>query len=543
MRLSSIFTPICICVGVVSRVLAVTTNGTNMVYGFDSIPTSPDLQWVPCFDDFTCANLEVPIDYEDPTLGTTSIAFIKLRGENATDDAQSILINPGGPGGSGVDMLLTYRANAGPIFGSQYNAISFDPRGVNNSGLVFDCFAGNSAAKTALVRLHTPGRVNASTESIINQYYSATILGEWCDVAVRENSPYGYYVTTPAVVRDMITFIEAEAESIGKPKADAKLWFYGLSYGTIIGTTFASQFPDRVGRMILDGVVDVEQYYTNTWRDNVVQDDEMVNSFAKFCYQAGPNNCLFWGPSAENITNRLDRIMLQLEQEPIPLSGLDTGKLPTLVTVSDLKGYILSAGYEPLVYFPLLADTLVNVERGNVSTLAGVVESFGQFPDADNIIRCADTYTRNKLVTLDAYREYVEFTTSKSRYVGDIYPTSNDIVTCRGFHHNLPDSMTFQGPLPPTSNGTAFPILFASNTIDPITPIVGARKMAEGFPGSVVLTQEAVGHTVANQGGSPCYFNYLHAYLAGTMPPPHVTCPIDRVPFIDGGVMAVVEGT
>ncbi|KAI0376049.1 alpha/beta-hydrolase, partial [Hypomontagnella monticulosa] len=529
---------VCSGIIIIPFTLASTEDGRDMTYSFDSIQASPLLQWVPCYDDFTCARLEVPIDYTDASIGTTSIAFIKLAGSNATDDAESILINPGGPGGSGIDTLLTYgRANAEQIFGAQYNYVSFDPRGVSRSGLSFSCFGNDTDARIAFARIHRSGIANASDSSIERIYYSSPIYGDWCDRAIQQSNPHGYYVTTPAVVRDMLTFIEAEAESFGKPKTSAKLWFYGLSYGTVIGTTFASLFPDRVGRMILDGVVDVEEYYTNYWKAQIALGDEMVDSFATFCYQAGSNNCSFWGPSAQNITNRLDSIMLQLEREPIPLSGLDTGKPPTLATIADLEGLILSAGYEPLLSFPQLADALSELERGNASALGGIVDRFSTFADASSIIKCADTSGRNKLATVDDFRDYAEYAAAASKYIGSVYPVALDTIICAGFRSVLvPDSMVWKGPLPPSSNGTSFPILFTSNTLDPITPLVSAQRMSEYFKGSVLLVQEAVGHTVANQRGSTCYFNHIHAYLAGIVPPANITCPMEYVPFRDTGV-------
>lgn len=354
----------------------------------------------------------------------------------------------GGPGGSGIDTLISYRSDAGKIFGEQYNFVSFDPRGVNNSGLALDCFSGNVEAKAAFTRIHRSGSTNTSSTVLETQYYATSIIGEWCNHAVQEKSPYSYYVTTPAVTRDIITYIEAEAESSGKPRADAKLWYYGLSYGTVIGTTFAVMFPERIGRLILDGVVDAEEYYTNNWRSNIAQDDEMVASFASFCHEAGSGNCSFWGPSPENITCRLDNIISQLEHEPVPLSGVDTNSIPTLATSSDLKALILSAGYEPLISFPQLADVLSEFERGNATGLGGVVQRFGGFSDASNMIKCADTYTRNKVVTIGEWKEYVEYTTAESRYVGDIYPIGGDTIACRGFRPNLPDSMIYQGRFP-----------------------------------------------------------------------------------------------
>ncbi|KAF7183976.1 hypothetical protein CNMCM7691_004466 [Aspergillus felis] len=402
----------------------------GMVYGFENV---------------TAPKLEVPLDYSNTGLGTTSIAFIKLAGKNATAESPSIVINPGGPGGSGVDLLLMYRTVAGQMFGEHYNFVSFDPRGVNNSDLRLDCFSGKSEARLAFRRLHSTGATNISSTSLEEQYYSSSIYGEWCNNAVDNESPHAYYVTTPAVAHDLLTFIEAEAEVAGQSPADAKLWCYGVSYGTVIGSTFASMFPDRVGRMILDGVVNAEQYYNNEWRDNVDQMDEAMKQFSSFCHSAGPGKCSFWGPTPANITARLDGILHQLQNHPVPVSGVQNRDLPTLVTYSDLKALFLNTIYAPLKNFPVMADILRQLERGDVSALAGMFDGLNSISDARLAIQCADSYRRNRLTTMEEFQSYVGYTISKSKYIGDIYPIYQENILCRSFRPKLPDNMVVQG--------------------------------------------------------------------------------------------------
>ncbi|KAJ5170206.1 Alpha/Beta hydrolase protein [Penicillium coprophilum] len=511
-------------------------HGLGMVYGFDNIEPSSNLTWTPCFDDFTCSRLEVPLDHSNRSLGTTSLAFIKLAGKNATFESPSIVLIPGGPGGSGVDLLLTYRSLVGQIFGEQYNFVSFDPRGVNNSNLNLDCFSGNVEARLAFNRLHNTGATDISSTSIEEQYYSSSIYGEWCNNAVEKESPHGYYVTTPAVAHDLLTFIEAEAEVAGQSPSDARLWCYGISYGTVIGSTFASMFPDRVGRMVLDGVINTEQYYNNDWRDNVDQMDEAMKKFSSFCHSAGPKKCSFWGPTPAHIMARMDGIIHQLQHHPVPVSAVQTRDLPTLVTLSDLKALFLNTIYAPLAKFPAMADALHQLERGDASALVGMFDGLTSTSDARLVIQCADSYHRNKLTTIEEFRSYIEYTSSKSKYTGDIYPIFLDTILCKSFRPRLPDSMVVQGPISELKAPTSFPILFASNTVDPITPLKSARKMSSRFTGSVLLLQEAVGHTVIDQGASNCYFGHVQAYLQGIVPPFGITCPQQHIPFIDNPV-------
>ncbi|KAG9255083.1 uncharacterized protein F5Z01DRAFT_621029 [Emericellopsis atlantica] len=466
----------------------------GMAYGFDTIEPSPNLTWTPCFDDFTCSRLEVPLDYSNRSLGTTSIAFIKLAGKNATIESPSIVIIPGGPGGSGVDLILENWFLAAQAFGDQYNIVSFDPRGVNNSGPNLDCFSGDTEARSAFLRLYSTGATNVSSTSLEEQYYSSSIYGEWCNDAVENESPHGYFVTTPASARDLLTFTEAEAELAGRPPSDAKLWSYGISYGTVVGATFASMFPDRVGRMILDGVLDAEHYYNNDWRDNVNQMDEAMGEFSTLCHSAGPGKCSFWGPTPANITAIMDALILQLQNHPVPISGVQSQELPALVTYSDLKALFLQTRYNPPALFPVMADILHKLEQGDASPLVGSFDGLNSISDARLAIMCADSYRNNKLTSIEAFQSFVEDTSSESKYIGDIWPIFQANLLCRSFRPHLPDSMMVQEPINGHGNkSSSFPIMFASNTIDPVSPLKSARAMSSRFAGSVLLLQEAVG--------------------------------------------------
>lgn len=341
---------------------------------------------------------------------------------------------------------------AGQIFGEQYNVVSFDPRGVNNSGLSLDCFSGNAEARSAFNQLHRTGATNTSSTSLEEQYYTSSIYGDWCNDAVDNGSPHGYHVTTPAVAHDLLTFIEAEAELAGQSPSDAKLWCYGISYGTIVGATFASMFPARVGRMILDGVLNAEQYYDNDWRDVLDQMDETMEKFSSFCHSAGPETCSFWGSTPADITARIDGIIHQLQSHPVPVSGAQSLDLPTLVTYSDLKALFINTAYRPLASFPAMADILNQVEGGNVSALAGTFDGLGITSDARLAIQCADSYRRNRLTTIERFKSYVEYTAFKSKYMGDIYPLYVETILCRSFRPQLSDSMVVQGRQPSSSS-------------------------------------------------------------------------------------------
>lgn len=237
----------------------------------------------------------------------------------------------GGPGGSGVGLVLSNTLALTQLVGTQYNLIGFDPRGVNNSGPVVDCFPNNPGTRAAFESNFFSDVSNASSTSIEIQYYAADFFGTWCTEAIRHQNGTGQYVSTPAVAQDMLSCITAEQKAA---EANAKLWYYGVSYETVLGATFASLFPDHVGRLVLDGVFDAEDYYNLGWKTNLFQTDEALSTFSTFCYQSGPQNCSFWGPSAQNITDRLDNILAELKYNPILVLGLQPGSTPGLAILT-----------------------------------------------------------------------------------------------------------------------------------------------------------------------------------------------------------------
>lgn len=170
------------------------------------IQPSASLTWTPCFEDFTCSRLEVPLGYANRSFGATSIAFIKLSGKNATEESPSIVLLPGktrsdqpqkaswstcnwtetssgGPGGSAVDLLLTYRTLTGQVFGEQYNFVSFDPRGVNNSDLSLDCFPGNQKQDLPLVDAQHrcyQYLINVAWRTVLFKLYLRRVVQQCC---------------------------------------------------------------------------------------------------------------------------------------------------------------------------------------------------------------------------------------------------------------------------------------------------------------------------------------------------------------------------
>jgi hypothetical protein len=259
------------------------------------------------------------------------------------------------------------------------------------------------------------------------------------------------YLSTPLVAQDMLTYAQVEQKAAGKPVEDAKLWYFGQSYVTILGTTFASLFPHNVSRLILDGVVDAEDYYRNGWRTDLYQTDEAINSFAVSCHQHGQTNCSFWGPSADDIKYQLDNILAEIKTHPIPKTGLCGQNTPGLATYSDLKQLKLLAPYLPLEGFSLLAGIMTSIESQNSSLfmeVSGFVRGVLDSADADVMIKCIDAYGvvgAYNYSTIENYRDYINLQVDQSKYEGEAWPVNADGVLCRSSDVKIPMSISFQG--------------------------------------------------------------------------------------------------
>ncbi|KAF2013974.1 hypothetical protein BU24DRAFT_395102 [Aaosphaeria arxii CBS 175.79] len=512
------------------------------IYDFAQLESSPELKWTPCFEDFTCARLEVPLDYEDLDVGTTDIAFIKWT-SNSTNasSAHDILLNPGGPGGSGVQFLRSSLNDMLLTLGFDNNLVGFDPRGVNNSGPDLSCFPG----QTGTARLYdddfnTAVDINSSS-TITDAFARAGAFGEWCTQAHSGPNDTAKYANTVATATDMLHYTELAAEARGESAEDAELWYYGASYGTILGSTAAALFPDRIGRMILDGVVDAEDYYLGAWSNNLVDGDAAISTFFKYCHEGGNTSCAFWDESPEAIEERFNAVIEDVRQNPITVSDPTFVKKPTIITTRDLHSALTTVPYQPLILFPILGLVMSHLEQRNGTVLAQFLGSAAPQDQCENpptfevsdvepryFIACNDANGRYNLSTVEKFTEQVEQQFELSKYMGESWAAGTSI-NCRKLEVFAPDSQVFEGV--PSANKTSNPILFVGNTYDPVTPLTHAKSMSKRFAGSGVLQQDSVGHcTLAAP--SKCTWKVTQKYiLDATLPAEGTVCEPDEVPF------------
>ncbi|KAF2111377.1 hypothetical protein BDV96DRAFT_614719 [Lophiotrema nucula] len=416
-----------------------------IVYDFLDITPTVGLRWTSCYDNFTCARLEVPLDYTNPSLGTTAIAYIrKPATSKSVDEAESILFNPGGPGDSGVAAILDQGDLLASYVGPDYNLIGFDPRGVNNSG---------------------PSKSN---DSKADSFELTGGFGDWCSRVHANDS--AKYANTPAVARDMLNFAERNAEARGQSVADAKVWYWGISYGTILGSTFSALFPDRVGRVILDSVVDGENYYDGKWTTGLLDADKAAESFGDYCHAAGPEHCAFYFDNPEKIMSQIKATLENLRTLPAIVTDPNVTDSPRLVTYEDLASLIFSSLYTPYEFFPYLAQVLHDLQSRNGSSLFQAIQIAS--PTAlyyGGLILCQDAAGRYNLSTPEKWEHHIDIIRQTSQWGVDAFASVP--LLCRQMNIVPPNSQQFHGY--PSANRTNFPILFIGNKIDPVAPVRG----------------------------------------------------------------------
>ncbi|RYC59938.1 peptidase [Xylaria longipes] len=503
------------------------------------------------------------------------LALVMVTGAGRTQDPSTyaeapLLINPGGPGGSGTFFAQARATSLQPLVGDQNDIIGFDPRGVGASTPKADCFASPNSPDGVLGRNvaymnrltwfasgQEVGLTNSSNAALTNLNARSRAMAKLCqrvDEAEGDSSIFRH-MDTPNIARDMVSIIDAWDEwrsdskitqpiqpgaaypSVERHTSDdsenskASLRYWGFSYGTLLGATFASMFPDRVGRIVLDGVVHADHYVNPTWDRSLVDADAIWDKFFDYCAET-QTLCDFYrtGDSAEDIRQRFSETLSLLQEQPAAVLLPDTN-LPALVTASDVKKSIFFAGlYAPVVGFPIIAELLdhvLNGKLGEIAKGAGLVSLCGNLTmpvwpdDAMKGIACSDKRYKFNESVLELQARF-ERATSYS-WFADVWFDAEPNLGCNGWEierKNPPMRWHNHSSHKPALIETSFPILVLSNTLDPVTPLADALEMTRKFANASIVEQDALGHCSLSCVSS-CTIAHLQAYLNdGVVPPP-----------------------
>ncbi|KIC60017.1 alpha/beta hydrolase [Microbacterium hominis] len=445
---------------------------------------------------FDCTTVSAPLDWSDPSVGTIDLAVIRRA---ASDGAPigSLLTNPGGPGASGYDLIAQSSSFAvGSALSDAYDVIGFDPRGVGRSTAV-RCF-DPSAMDAYLFDIPTDPRGS--------QGWTDELTARNRDfVAACEANSGGIlkYITTDNAARDM--------DLLRAVLGDTKLNYLGYSYGTFLGATYAKLFPERVGRLVLDGAIDPSVSGLDVSTTQAIGFESALRAYMADCLQS--RSCPFSGTVDEGMA-ALGTLLASVDR--VPLTASDGRKLgaDTLMTA------IIAALYSQ--------DSWTYLSTALSDALAGKPDTAFQLADF-YYARSNGTYQDNSTEAFRAYNcmDYPLDTSQADKDAADaivkqkaptIAPYWQGVDVCEVW------------PYPPTgvrekitADGAA-PIVVVGTTNDPATPYEWSVSLAQQLSSGVLITRQGEGHTGYNKGNA-CVDKAVESYLVdGTVPTNGLTC-------------------
>jgi pimeloyl-ACP methyl ester carboxylesterase len=259
-----------------------------------------ELDWERCGGN-DCAELEVPLDYADPDGETITLEVLRVRARDKDRRVGSLVVNPGGPGRSGIDYAANAAAYFGPELQRAFDIVGFDPRGVGRS-TPLDCLS-DSQLDVLVAADPDPDTAAeiARSDRLVRR------LGRGC---LDRSGALAEHMSTTEAARD----IDVLRAALG----DSRLSYFGASYGTFLGATYAELFPDRVGRMVLDGALDPSLSLLEL---NLVQAkgfETALRAYVGHCVDRG--GC-FLGGSVDVGTRRIRQLLDQVDRQPLAANG------------------------------------------------------------------------------------------------------------------------------------------------------------------------------------------------------------------------------
>lgn len=452
-------------------------------------PVSP-LVWTPCDGGLECATLTVPLDYAHPDGPTVPIAVARHPAQDPAARIGSLVIDPGGPGLSGVDDLAHQVGVLSPQLLAQFDIVTFDPRGVGRSDPVTCGETPGSAGSSSGDPVPVTPDQQAARMASLSQFAAA------CQKASGTVLPH---VGTVDVVRDM--------DRLRQALGDTSLTFMGQSYGTLLGLTYASLFPTHVRAMVLDGVIDPALSFDQFTHDQAVSFENLLNAFIAWC--AGTSACS-WRPTGDP-TAALLGMLSAAGTSPVPAGGGRT------VGAGELYDALLDGLYSRNDW-PVLGAALAAVAAGNGAPALAMSDRYNgsgspNLDDAEVAVDCLDHPVSRQAAS------YGPLASS----IGRSAPVFGPLLawgeaTCAVWP--APPTRT-PGPVAATD---APPILVVGTTNDPATPYQWAVSVSHELSGGVLLTRDGSDHVAYFY--SSCVRGYVESYLVREVTPPTGTvCP------------------
>ncbi|WP_462283877.1 alpha/beta hydrolase [Nostocoides sp.] len=478
-----------------------TTSSAALPSGQEALATfyRQQLAWTDC-DSAKCAKLTVPLDYAKPDGATIELSVLKVAARSSRKRIGSLLVNPGGPGGSGVEYARYADFVVGAPVRDTYDVVGFDPRGVGDSDPV-ECL-------TPPEMDHYLGS-DPTPDDAAEEQQSVTTAKDFGAACKTNASPLAEHVSTVEVAKDM--------DILRAAVGDAKLNYLGKSYGTFLGATYAGLFPANVGRMVLDGVLAPDLTPEEVLIGQAKGFEVATRAWAADCVQEG--QCPV-GSSVAQVMTGLGELFDKLDATPAPVTG--DARVKQLTEGWAAYG-LAQAMYDQGLWASLTSALKALVNQNDGTALMGLADSYaernvdgtysGNMLQVFNAVNCLDSPDSPDIAVHRARAEKAEKEAPLfGRFIGwSGLMCGNWPIPATGKPHKI-------------AAAGAAPIVVVGTTRDPATPYEWATRLAEQLDSGVLVTYDGDGHTAYTRSNA-CIDDALDDfYVKGTVPQDGLRC-------------------
>jgi pimeloyl-ACP methyl ester carboxylesterase len=452
----------------------------------------------------------VPLDWRHPGGRTITLSVIRHLASRPDQRIGSLFVNPGGPEDSGVGYVAERGEALDGLAQGRFDVVGWDIRGGAGGSAPVTCFADAGARARFWQDLPVP-----TTRAEQRRYLAkTTALAERCGA---QNGELLAHISTADTARDL--------DHLRRLVGDRKLTYFGESYGTLIGQTYANLFPRRVRAMALDGVVDAVAAAAGTEAvaaSGLADTDRVFRQFLRLCQAAGPDRCALAGHGP--VAPRVNRLLDRLRRAPIPAPRADP---PGELTYGEALTALKYEGVPKPEQWPLVAALLEATAEGDASETETIARGATSdqarmlFQEQGAALVCADSPARHPA---SAWLRVVDRLEAVSRIGGPV--VGWQLAPCAAWP--TPSANRYTGPWNATTRN---PILLVGTRFDPNTPLRSARLAARRLGNAVLLVHDGYGH-LSRRDPSACVVRATGSHLVDlTTPPPGTVCPSDRLPF------------
>ncbi len=441
---------------------------------------------------YECGTLSVPRDWATPTDGQVfDLALMRVRGNHQTQRIGSLVINPGGPGGSGFETAAFLPLELPQAVLDRFDVVGFDPRGVGHSSPSLRCFTDADLD----IAFGTDGDPadQAGFDAIAALWQR---LGQQCQAKYTDT--LGKFSTVQAA-RDM--------DAIRAALGDKKLTYLGWSYGTLLGATYAQLYPGNIRAFVLDGAVDPTLSSVDGSHSQLGGFEHAFDQFAAWCKE---NTCPAGPDARTSVKDLLAKARIA------PVAG-PNGRTAT-------AGWITTGVSEALYakeLWPNLGQALADLAAGKATRIFALADEYAQRDSKGHYSNLFDAFTTigcdddAGTLTVAQIRQYQSAWRTEYPLFGGSFATG--LLSCLAWPAK-------RDPYPTGKAVGAPPIVVVGTVNDPATPYAQTQKLADMLGNATVLTWEGDGHTAYPK--TSCIRAAVDAYLISLqVPPSGTTCP------------------